>query len=205
MEQYAKSVGERNRALAVTRKMNLGQVQVGVGVVEREEDLWTEIEEEVEEDEENDGDEDEEVERMAVDPKSEPSDVGAIEVASLSERTQIASAPANLDSSTVKESTPTQGGTKRKLIKVYNPIRGIYDPETNVPHVYKETQPTEANTEEIDALPELELELDEPKRRKLAKAGFASLSFVADLREKEGYDPTLLLPGMWDFGAGPSL
>ncbi|GAA5995494.1 uncharacterized protein JCM10292_005210 [Rhodotorula paludigena] len=27
------------------------------------------------------------------------------------------------------------------MVRVYNPIRGVYDPETNVPHVYPATHP----------------------------------------------------------------
>ncbi|KAK4701624.1 hypothetical protein P7C70_g4603, partial [Phenoliferia sp. Uapishka_3] len=106
---------------------------------------------------------------------------------------------------------------KRKLIKVYNPIRGIYDPETNIPHVYRSTQPTRSSTSQIDLIPHIfprddddedangeMTEHGEWKRRreweKAAKgAGVATVEFVVDYGEGGEEQREELLPGLWDF------
>lgn len=105
------------------------------------------------------------------------------------------------------------------MTKRFNPIRGFYEPETNVPHVYQSTQPSFAEIYRSDIsahlYPEQEGEGEggeetRKKKRKLAmeatKVGTASLEFVSwekgwNLEENEGREP--LIPGIWDFGAGP--
>jgi hypothetical protein len=182
MYEYAKSVSEANKELAVIRRSNIGQVQVGVGIVEREEDMWTEVEEEVEENEEG-----EDVDMR--EPKAETMD-----------------------------SLPT---TKRKRkIKVYNPLRGVYDAETNVPHVYRSTQPTRCEIELIDKVPhisgdeelldegadELAVKERKAKRRRLAlraaKTGLASIEYALDPESYGWSNSEPLMPGLWDFRAG---
>lgn len=215
MSEYAKSVGEANRELGVVRKMNVGQVQVGLGVVEREEDMWIEVEEEDE----------------VVEPVEGAAAV-AMDVDGVASTSKGLDTPLALDSAVPRPlavnllkddsaapspaavASPAPGlsragsPAKKRMLKVYNPIRGIYEPETNVPHVFASTQPTRSSTELVDLVPHVfeddeEVTLDEErsKRRKLevgaAKAGVASVEYVVDdsaLGQMEA-----LLPGIWDF------
>jgi len=109
---------------------------------------------------------------------------------------------------------------KKRMTKRFNPIRGFYEPETNVPHVYQSTQPSFAEIYRSDPIAHLypdeergvdrEGEEEKRKKRKLemeaTRVGAASLEFVSwekawNLEEDEGREP--LIPGIWDFGAGP--
>ncbi|ORY87470.1 chromatin remodelling complex Rsc7/Swp82 subunit-domain-containing protein [Leucosporidium creatinivorum] len=253
MLEYAKNVRESNAQLGVVRKLNVGQVQIGVGIVEREEDMWIEVEE----------DDDEQPEPTPAPPMEEdrkPSVGPGMEMmdasGGLSALDGLASAAALFD----RGSQPPQGSPalnpllaaayaapsptpapldyaspalsragsiaplvpppprKRKLVKVYNPIRGIYDPETNVPHVYGSTQPTQCKIERVDLAPRIfdeglegenGFEIDEEERRKrrrleeaAGRVGVASLMYVVD---RSAAEPPRegLIPGMWDFKAGP--
>ncbi|GAA5857870.1 hypothetical protein JCM8547_006013 [Rhodosporidiobolus lusitaniae] len=92
---------------------------------------------------------------------------------------------------------------KKRMIRVYNPIRGVYNLETYLPHVYQSTQPTWAEVVRVDRRPHLLDDGDQlvgpgangfhtpeeraeqsAKRRKLevaaGKAGAASLEYVSD-------------------------
>ncbi|GAA5965068.1 hypothetical protein JCM21900_000667 [Sporobolomyces salmonicolor] len=129
--------------------------------------------------------------------------------------------PASLAASPLPAAaTPPPKPKKKRLIRVYNPIRGVYDPETNVPHVYRSTQPTTAEVARVDAAAHVLEHVDEAdwvgvdpgKRRRVeleaAKMGAASLEYVCDdgawsTESTRGREP--LLPGMWDFGAGPGV
>jgi hypothetical protein len=130
---------------------------------------------------------------------------------------------------------------KKRLTKRFNPIRGFYELETNIPHVYQSTQPTsiiEMYREDVGAhiFPEEDTKEkgkrksrqtngsgggregvseegeEREKRRKLelaasTKGGIASLELVSfekgwNLEEPE-FSREPLIPGMWDFGAGP--
>lgn len=231
MEEYAKSVGEANRALGVVRKMNVGQVQVGLGVVEREEDMWIEVEEEQSDD--GSGDERDERARrrqaMAVDspipldpstpavgspapPNPHPPHL-PIDFSDHSLSLPSSAAPSPHPTPDVDGPPPPK---KRKLIKVYNPIRGIYDPETNTPHVYASTQPTRSSSLRDDPVPhifrtpepdedDMKIEDDEERKRHreweaaAANAGVATLSYVVD--DGAFGQQEQLLPGLWDFRA----
>lgn len=248
MHEYAKNVRETNAQLSVVRKMNVGQVQVGAGVVEREEDMWIEVEEDVEEQPEPTP--------VVMEEDRKPSVGPGMELGGLSALDGLASAAALLD----RGSQPPPGAPlynpllaaayaapspspapfdyaspalsrassvappapppprKRKLVKVYNPIRGIYDPETNVPHVYGSTQPTRCKIERLDLAPRIfdeEAEVEngfavpeeERKRRRrmeeaAGRVGVASLLYVVDRSAGES-SREAPIPGMWDFGAGP--
>lgn len=124
------------------------------------------------------------------------------------------------------ESRPTK---KRRMVRSYVPIRGLYDPETNVPHVYRATQARQVFAfERVSKLPRLGLASDQgdaevvnPEQlRAAARAGIASVEVVSDERAwgleatPVGQRPTIddvlesrrgqedvLLPGMWDFVA----
>lgn len=252
MHEYAKNVRETNAQLSVVRKMNVGQVQVGVGVVEKEEDMWIEVEEDVEEQPEPTPAVLDEDRKPSVGPGMEMLDGsgglsaldGLASAAALLNRGSqppqappalnplLAAAyaapsptPAPLDYaspalSRASSSTPLAPPPprKRKLVRVYNPIRGIYDPETNVPHVYGSTQPTRCKIERVNLAPrifddeaeaEAGFEITEEERKKrrrleeaAGRAGVASLLYVVD---RSGTEPSRegLIPGMWDFGAGP--
>lgn len=176
MFEYAKYVAEMNRKLAVTRKMNLGQVQVGLDVVEREEDMWIEVEEETDEDEEEDNEEREAKPSAAVVaastsavPLSSSLGEGVSSPAVVEPNVNATDSPlpfTSLSADVVplsmdqnRTGTPSlvvasaTGPRKRKLIKVYNPIRGIHDPETNIPHVFVSTQPTYSKFQQVDLVP----------------------------------------------------
>lgn len=94
---------------------------------------------------------------------------------------------------------------KRRLVRSYIPIRGLYDPETNVPHVYRATQAREVLAfERVSKLPRLGLGLDSDQSaatassststgsngdvvsterlRAAARAGVASVEVVSDDR-----------------------
>lgn len=230
MLEYAKNVRETNAQLSVARKMNVGQVQVGVGVVEREEDMWIEVEEE------------EEPEPVAPAPQAyyapqpvaPPSALdGLASAAALMDYNApqqhppmdslLAAAnayappnPSPFNFAAPKPIPPpiAPPPRKRKITKVYNPIRGIYDPETNVPHVYKSTQPTQCHIERVDLAPNLfgddetvGLSTEERKKRRrleeaAGRAGVASVSYVVDDSGSSARD-ALIPAGGWDFGAGP--
>ncbi|GAA6059498.1 hypothetical protein JCM10212_002241 [Sporobolomyces blumeae] len=145
---------------------------------------------------------------------------------------------------------------KKRLTRRFNPIRGYYEPETNVPHVYRSTQPTfvvdvyrddaaahvyprsgagaggvegggggrsgtngNANAngkerrvpddgDEDDSKADALFDVDLRRKQELAaaKVGTASVELVSwdrawNSEETVAREP--LLPGMWDFGAGP--
>lgn len=97
---------------------------------------------------------------------------------------------------------------KRRMVRSYIPVRGLYDPETNVPHVYRATQAREVLAfERVSKLPRLGLESDQSagaaassltstgsegvgdgvtvsaeRLRAAARAGVASVEVVSDER-----------------------
>uniref|UniRef100_A0A0K3CQB1 FGENESH: predicted gene_10.69 protein n=1 Tax=Rhodotorula toruloides TaxID=5286 RepID=A0A0K3CQB1_RHOTO len=191
MHEYAKNVRDENAKLVAVRRGNVGQVQVGLNVEEREEDCWEWIEEEYTDDEE------------------EPTPSVKME-------------DSNAASPAPEPTPPPPRPKKRRMIRVYNPIRGVYEPETNVPHVYRSTQPREVvEWERASKIPRIsgdeadgEAEAATEKAREAAaKFGLASIEYLSDERvwamENGGstVDDALaarkgredLLPGMWDF------
>ncbi|KAI5480214.1 chromatin structure-remodeling complex protein RSC7 [Pseudohyphozyma bogoriensis] len=202
MHEYAKAVQEGNKELRHTRQMNVGQVQVGLNVVEREEDKFVEVEEEVTDDEAMEVD----TQPSASLPLPFPPPVEDPAIAALKMESGAAPSP-RPESSTSRTTTPAP--KKRKLIKVYNPIRGVYDPETNVPHVYASTQPTKSEVERVDLVPNVFGDSEEvgekerAKRRRgeerLGRRGLATTEFVLDEGAFGWSSADLLVPGMWDF------
>ncbi|SGY14167.1 BQ5605_C010g06085 [Microbotryum silenes-dioicae] len=98
------------------------------------------------------------------------------------------------------------GPERRRRVRVYNPLRGIYEPETNIPHVWKQTQATRSQTVVVDEVPHLwenEAERQEPKRRRIeskaAKLGIATIETVVEEEGTLGRIGEDLLPGMWVF------
>ncbi|SCZ89461.1 BZ3500_MvSof-1268-A1-R1_Chr9g10417 [Microbotryum saponariae] len=98
------------------------------------------------------------------------------------------------------------GPERRRRVRVYNPLRGIYEPETNIPHVWKQTQATRSQTVVVDEVPhlwEIEAERQEPKRRRIeseaAKLGIATIETVVEEEGTLGRIGEDLLPGMWVF------
>ncbi|GAA6025673.1 hypothetical protein JCM10207_008824 [Rhodosporidiobolus poonsookiae] len=256
MLEYAQAARETNAEFARARRGNIGQVQVGLDIEEKEEDCWEWVEEEYTDDED---DEDKKPPVMQVDPPSaapspyaaspapphpslaapsphlaagvpgfggaSPSPLpplpGAPSSASASPyppppfathlppgasphlafpSSSAAASPAPSHPATPAARSPTPKPKKKRLIRVYNPIRGVYDPETNVPHVYRSTQPTFAEAVRVDRRPRLLDEAHEGvalngfgdaderqvKRVKLedaaARAGAASVELVSDER-----------------------
>ena len=60
---------------------------------------------------------------------------------------------------------------KRRMVRSYIPIRGLYDPETNVPHVYRATQAREVIAfERVSKLPRLGLGLESDQSAAAAAA-----------------------------------
>ena len=255
MLEYAQNVRDENARLAGVRRGNVGQVQVGLGVEEDEEDCWEWVEEEYDDDE-------------AVDPSAaaadevKPSLGGAVDAApppalgdfsnglpslpppnAAAAPYPHAAAAAPLDPSlaspfplpSTSTSSPYPGSPfppstsssapapapgapapfappalpparpkKRRLVRVYTPIRGVYDPETNVPHVYRATQPRRVvDVAQVDKRPRLGereraagergsgMELDgegedeaqsERRREAARRAGLASVELVSDAR-----------------------
>lgn len=89
---------------------------------------------------------------------------------------------------------------KRRMVRSYVPIRGLYDPETNVPHVYQATQARNVVAyERASKYPRLEgdevspptparasatssEDADSARRRAAARAGIASVDVLSDER-----------------------
>ncbi|GAA6027047.1 hypothetical protein JCM8097_006069 [Rhodosporidiobolus ruineniae] len=243
MLEYAEAVRETNSELIRVRKGNIGQVQVGLGVEEREEDCWEWVEEEYtdDEDEQPPPRPPQPPAAMQLDPSSAaPSPYAAspaypglsapspgLAGSSVSpipgtpvDPSVLYGTPGHLPhlphphsalSSAAPSPAPTRPASptpappkpkKKRLIRVYNPIRGVYEPETNVPHVYQATQPTFAEIARVDRRPRLFGDEDgsaaaavlnglsgedrAAKRRKLedaaAKVGAASIEYVSDER-----------------------
>lgn len=215
MLEYAEQVKKTNDELMVVRKGNVGQVQVGLNVEEKEEDCWEWVEEEYEEEEE------EPPKPMQVEPPAAASPYhpsqhphplshqhsfgNSPSAASPSPyppppapynssqhpsafppnphlphlpphpSSSVAPAahyspaplPPHLASPTPAPPPPPAPPApaprlkKKRLIRIYNPIRGVYEAETNVPHVYQSTQPTFAVVERVDRRPQLYNEEDE--------------------------------------------
>lgn len=193
MHEYAKSVSEQNRELGTVRRLNMGQVKVGVDVVENEEDMWIEVEEEVEDDEEKST-----VEGVSAEASTSKLHLGL---------------NGAIDSPAISRSGSISAVRKRK-IKVYNPIRGAHDPETNIPHVLASTQPTRSSVERLGLVPQLFVDSDEQegaveggseerskKRLKIEKAGERlGIATIVVQTDQDAYSQMEdLLPGMWDF------
>ncbi|CEQ42298.1 SPOSA6832_04103 [Sporobolomyces salmonicolor] len=212
MYEYAKEVRDKNRELIGVRRSHIGQVAVGLDVAEREEDCWEELEEEYTDDEEQQPAVGTSMHRDVMPPPPPPP---AFDPSAIPPAIPHVSTPAPYDPSALS-ALPT----KKRLIRVYNPIRGVYDPETNVPHVYRSTQPTTAEVARVDAAAHVLEHVDEAdwvgvdprKRRRVeleaAKMGAASLEYVCvdeawSTESRRGREP--LSPGMWDFGAGPGV
>ncbi|GAA5921055.1 hypothetical protein JCM3775_004071 [Rhodotorula graminis] len=261
MLEYAQNVRDENARLAVVRRGNVGQVQVGLGVEENEDDCWEWVEEEY-----DDVDEDEvkppvAAAAAAVDAAAPPvpgfsnglpslpppsaasphplaatapSPATAAVDPSLASPFPSSSLPGSPFPSTAAASSapavpsaPSPAPApvahaprpkKRRLVRVYTPIRGVYDPETNVPHVYRATQPRRVvEFAQVEKRPRLsdegegegerraamDMELDgedgeeEARRREAARrAGLASVELVSDPRawalEVEGEGRTMV-------------
>ncbi|GAA5936758.1 chromatin structure-remodeling complex subunit RSC7 [Sporobolomyces koalae] len=256
MYEFAKEVGETNRRYIGIRRSHIGQVAISLGVEEREEDCWEMVEEEYEDPEPVPQTLPAAPQGLPLAPLSytqpqprppfPPSPANTFTGASgtspqtyqppnnsslrVPMHTSPYPHPPNTSASPlpVPPAAPAPRPKKKRMTKRFNPIRGFYELETNVPHVYKSTQPSsviemyrEDQAAHIFPLPgqdrkrvngDREDDGEEPdKRRKMelaasTKAGVASLEFVSyetawNLEEKAGREP--LIPGMWDFGAGP--
>lgn len=226
MAEFARNVGEVNGELAKVRGLNVGEVGVGWGVEEREEDCWVEKEVEVDSEEEE-----AEADKAALGGTPAPPGGGGLAPVGGGGSTRASPAPTTA-AGLQPPGTPAPDqppAKRRKIIKVYNPVRGIYDPETYVPHVPASTQPTTARAFKVDRRPHLFGGLDDGledegveeddegavarrqwarERRVLrrwevaaGRKGVASLEFGVEPGAGEEREP--LVPGMWDFGAGP--
>lgn len=229
MLEYAKHIHEVNRELAKVRRLNVGQVQVGYGVVERDEDCWVEVEEEIDSDE-DEAEADAAALRTATARASPAPGAGLLAPRTLDPaRVSPAASPAARSASERPQVANGSPAKRKRTTKVYNPILGVYDPETYVPHVSAATQPSRATLYKVDSVPHLfgegeEGELGEEEggdsedaaarrqagreRRVLrrweaaaARRGVASLTYAVDPAARHAPEP--LVPGMWDFGAGP--
>ncbi|GAA5973781.1 hypothetical protein JCM11641_003153 [Rhodosporidiobolus odoratus] len=205
MLEYAQAVRETNEDYISVRRANVGQVEVGLNVEEKEEDCWEWVEEEYTDDEEE-----QKPLLMQLDPPlaasspyppiptgplpplnsgpgyPSPSLHGFSVPAAPAPHAPVAPTPipghspapppfdparpppfgisnphlpqlppTNSTFAPVpsRPASPTPAAPKpkkKRMIRVYNPIRGVYDPETNVPHVYQATQPTTAEMVRID-------------------------------------------------------
>ncbi|GAA5873856.1 hypothetical protein JCM3774_000703 [Rhodotorula dairenensis] len=101
-------------------------------------------------------------------------------------------------SSVAATPAPEHRPKKRRMVRSYIPIRGLYDPETNVPHVYRATQAREMLAfERVSKLPRLGPNSDSrdggdsdrgvtpvsaERLRAAARAGVASVEVVSDER-----------------------
>lgn len=195
MSEYAKNVWDANRMYTEVRKMRMGEVKVGLGVEDREEDLWIETEE-FEED------------NFGVD------DPGSFVAATPLDQLAALFPPSTTTGAEAGSPLPFLPSSRKKR-KFYNPILGHHDAETNTPRVLASTQSTSATIDRLAATPKLFWngaagdpaseggvdELERTKRGRIegaaGKLGIATVEIVVgdDLRAE-------LLPGMWDFGAG---
>lgn len=209
MMEYAKSVVEANKELAVVRARHIGQVQVGLNVIEPEEDMLIEVDVEDEVLPEEGGAADGIASTSAMDLDAQ--DLLHLSNASTSLHTPVT---ANHFFGTPAAELSRAGTPSRKRkIKVYNPIRGIYEPETNVPHVYSSTQPTRAVVERVGLAPHLyDANLstgeddtagpnEKSRRRKLehVAGGLGVVTFEYVVDEGARGQAEQLLPGMPDF------
>ncbi|GAA5898214.1 chromatin structure-remodeling complex subunit RSC7 [Sporobolomyces salmoneus] len=265
MYEYAKEVGEHNRRYQAVRTSHVGQVAISLGVEEKEEDCWEMVEEEYTDDEEVKP----VVNNNPALPPPPPVQTSAFQLPSVSSQPSPfpppQSQPAMPSLPSLYNPLPTSASStpapppvapaprpkKKRLTKRFNPIRGFYELETNVPHVYRSTQPTtvlefyrqdqganiypeeisdgekgkgkskgkgkrkEMNGTGPSPSSEQEEEEKRKKRRQMelaagTRGGIASLEFVSYEQswnlEDEGHrarEP--LIPGMWDFGAGPQV
>ncbi|GAA5844649.1 hypothetical protein JCM11251_002134 [Rhodosporidiobolus azoricus] len=245
MLEYAEATRQTDRELVVVRRGNVGQVQVGLGVEEKEEDCWEWVEEEYEEEEEEDEERKPAMldspysaaaspaqppyfphQQQPYDPSlpypstSAPGDPSLPSLPGVShpnlppgalpslpqfqqQHPSLPSLPHSAAASSAPSPSPAPPRPKQKrMIRVYVPIRGVYEPETNVPHVYQATQPTKV-VEQFRVsrgariLDEEEEEVKQNgfggdgddrknKRRKLedaaARVGVASVEYVSDER-----------------------
>ncbi|GAA5902345.1 hypothetical protein JCM8208_007265 [Rhodotorula glutinis] len=253
MLEYAQNVRDENARLAGVRRGNVGQVQVGLGVEENEDDCWEWVEEEY-----DDVDEDEvkpPVAAVVADVPAPPVGGFANGLPSLPPppsaspypHAAAAAAPPSVSAAAALDPSlappfpssslpgspfppsaaassapgapsapapapapiePVPRPKKRRVVRVYTPIRGVYDPETNVPHVYRATQPRRVvEFAQVEKRPRLsdegqgegeggeraargiEMELDgdegaqSARRREAARrAGLASVEVVSDPR-----------------------
>ncbi|GAA6049968.1 hypothetical protein JCM3770_007073 [Rhodotorula araucariae] len=258
MLEYAQSVRDENAKLIGVRRGNVGQVQVGLNVQEREEDCWEWVEEEYTDDEEEMKPTPPPVAAppptaMQIDPYAAArAPAGAASAfagglpslppSSIPASPHPYASPHPHDSALPSFPSVLPGGTaysslagspapvtapapppprpkKRRMVRVYTPIRGVYDPETNVPHVYRATQPRAVlECFQVDKRPRLAQDADaEPGSDALREAarrvGVASVEVVSDARawpletggstvddaiaSRRGKED--LLPGCWDF------
>ncbi|GAA5911621.1 hypothetical protein JCM6882_008056 [Rhodosporidiobolus microsporus] len=203
MLEYADAVRGANVELGLARRANVGQVQVGLGVEEREEDCWEWVEEEYTDEEAEEAEEQKPL-GMQLDyaangaggqspyPQQQPQTstaaafdpslpslhgavpnphlplgIGALPSLPLPPHSSFPSLPPTTAPGSASSSAPpTRPASpspfpvaaaaaappkpkKKRMIRVYTPIRGVYEPETNVPHVYQATQPTWAEAEAV--------------------------------------------------------
>lgn len=276
MYEYAKEVGQHNRRYASVRASHVGQVSISLGVDEREEDCWEMVEEEYTDDEPSSataaaGDVKPPLAHSSASTSMYPQQLAQLPQVqsqpdpSLPPVSGVA-VPSSAPGSAVLPPPPVARPKKKRWTKRFNPIRGFYELETNVPHVYRSTQPTAVldvyrqdararifARDEPDGVegtttttrgkeqdkgkrkrkqgrnavngggPGLDGEGEgdrtttakrnetERERRRLetvaaSHGGVASIEFVShdaswDLEDPSAREP--LLPGMWDFGAGP--
>ncbi|GAA5992227.1 hypothetical protein JCM10908_001828 [Rhodotorula pacifica] len=143
--------------------------------------------------------------------------------------TTAAAAPSPATAAAAVATPPPPRPKKRRMVRSYIPIRGLYDPETNVPHVYRATQAREVLAfERVSKLPRIDSDAGgdahddvdsggdtrADRLRAAAKAGVASVEVVSDPRawaletggrtiddalEGRRGREDVLLPGMWDF------
>jgi len=285
MYEYAKEVGDFNRRYGVVRKSHVGQVEINLGIKEKEEDCWETVEEEVTDDEAAAAAEAKpmplhathathlppssyrppppppppsapttsyqqqpQVQQAAFDP-SLPQLYGAT-----SQQPSASSSSSSFNYSLPSVSAPSSSSVlpptrvapapapkpkKKRLTKRFNPIRGFYELETNVPHVYRSTQPSQVldfyrsdrgahihsleeessssskkGKRKMNGVTNEEEEKKSKRKRKREleliageRSGIASLEYVSDEKswnlESVGVGREPLIPGMWDFRAGP--
>lgn len=242
MLEYAQAVREANTELARIRGLNVGQVRLGVnengtGAGQSDDvldaDGWEEVEVDVEVPIEepdtsgqngrhgdDDDDEDEEDDYYRQFHTTQSTSHHHPQSQALN---GLASAAAQITHDPLQQK-PTR--TIRQRQRVFRPLRGFYEPETNVPHVYRSTQPTECLAwTRIDSRPRIfdddargdatsdgaeDEQRGSKRRRRLEDAArqarIATIEYaVTDAAEIEGdrAPRDTLLPGLWDFGAGP--
>ncbi|GAA5965525.1 hypothetical protein JCM3765_007366 [Sporobolomyces pararoseus] len=255
MYEYSKEVRDFNKRYQQVRSSHLGQISLNPpGVEENQQDCWEWVEEEyTDDDEEQQGPGGGEVKPSL--PQSFQTQLPSVSTSTSSQVPFDPSLPSLYGATPTPSSNPpppptttitTQKKKKTRLTKRFNPIRGFYELETNVPHVYKSTQPTKvidfyrsdlgakifnnpppSNPQaqedqkgkrravngggEINGTTTtIEEEEEKRKKRKLelaasTRGGIASLEFISCSQDRLDGGDGLVLPGMWDFQAGPEM
>lgn len=200
MLEYAQMVREENTKFVSIRQGNIGQVQVGLNVEENDDDCYEWVEEEYTDDEEVDP------AAAAVKPEPTPASIGPDgstpmrfdsatpaatpaptelpPLASTSSGGALSALPA-APSPGVAPTPPPPRPKKRRMVRSYVPIRGLYEPETNVPHVYRATQARRVlGFERASKVPRLESGTDADQTASVAGANGAQVQRAGDAAEE---------------------